>query len=61
MPLPQTPEHFSLLCALGEGTLAWDGGEMKLRAGDCVFLPAQMEQTTLCGALDALVCWPGRK
>lgn len=61
MPLPQTPEHFSLLCALGEGTLAWDGGEMKLRAGDCVFLPAQMEQTTLCGALDALVCWPGRE
>ena len=61
MPLPQTPEHFSLLCALGEGTLAWDGGELPLHSGDCVFLPAQMERTTLRGALDALVCWPGRE
>ena len=61
MMLPQTPEHFSLLCALGEGTLAWDGGELPLHSGDCVFLPAQMERTTLRGALDALVCCPGRE
>lgn len=61
MMLPQAPEHFSLLCALGEGTLAWDGGELPLHSGDCVFLPAQMERTTLRGALDALVCWPGRE
>ena len=59
MPLPQTPEHFSLLCALGDGTLVWNGGALPLRAGDCVFLPAQMEPTALRGVLDALVCWPG--
>ena len=60
MPLPHTPEHFTLLCALGDGALAWDGGGMALRRGDCVFVPAQGEPAALCGTLDVLACWPGR-
>ncbi|MGN0997551.1 MAG: type I phosphomannose isomerase catalytic subunit [Candidatus Ventricola sp.] len=59
MPLPQTPNHFTLLCALGDGELAWDGGSMALRRGDCVYLPAQSVQATLRGTLDVLACWPG--
>ena len=57
MALPLTPEHFVLLCALGDGKLAWDGGEMDLQRGDCVFLPAECEKTSLCGQVDALLSW----
>ena len=57
MALPLTPEHFVLLCALGDGKLAWDGGEMDLQRGDCVFLPAECEKTSLCGHVDALLSW----
>lgn len=57
MELPLTPEHFVLLCALGDGKLTWEGGEMILRRGDCVFLPAECERTNLCGQVDALLTW----
>ena len=57
MELPLTPEHFVLLCALGDGKLTWEGGEMILRRGDCVFLPAECEKTSLCGQVDALLTW----
>ena len=57
MELPLTPEHFVLLCALGDGELSWNGGKMPLQKGDCVFLPAECEKTKLCGQMDALLCW----
>lgn len=57
MALPLTPEHFVLLCALGDGKLSWDDGEMALRRGDCVFLPAECGKTSLCGQVDALLSW----
>lgn len=57
MELPLTPEHFVLLCALGDGKLTWEGSEMILRRGDCVFLPAECEKTSLCGQVDALLTW----
>ena len=57
MELPLTPEHFVLLCALGDGKLTWEDGEMTLRRGDCVFLPAKCEKTSLCGQVDALLTW----
>lgn len=60
LPLPQTPEHFSLLCALDDGALTWEDGGMELRRGDCVFVPAQSTQASLCGRLDVLACWPGQ-
>lgn len=57
MELPLTPEHFVLLCALGDGKLTWEDGEMTLQRGDCVFLPAKCEKTSLCGQVDALLTW----
>ena len=57
MELPLTPEHFVLLCALGDGKLIWEDGEMTLQRGDCVFLPAKCEKTSLCGQVDALLTW----
>ena len=46
-----------LLCALGDGKLIWEDGEMTLQRGDCVFLPAKCEKTSLCGQVDALLTW----
>lgn len=57
MELPLTPEHFVLLCALGDGKLTWEGGEMILRRGRLRILPAECERTNLCGQVDALLTW----
>ena len=57
MPLWATPERFRLLFSLGEGRIVWDGGALALRAGDTVFLPADMVDAEICGPVEAFLCW----
>lgn len=60
MPICAAPEHFTLLCALDDCAIEWEGGSLSLVPGDCVFLPAQMVPARLVGTGKALVCWPGK-
>ena len=58
MLLSETPEHFRILTALGEGMLSWDGGEAHVCRGSSVFLPARLTGTVLSGKLDVLLMSP---
>ena len=57
MPLRATPEHFRLMVALGDAELVGSSGAMRLAAGDTLFLPANMQDVTLRGHAEMLVCW----
>ncbi len=59
MTLENTPECFKLMTALGDGKLTWDGGEMKLKLGDSVFLPAALTDCKISGKVDVLISKPG--
>lgn len=60
MLLSETPEHFILLCSLGEGLIKYGEKELSISRGDCLFIPARHSDWTIFGALDMLVCWPGK-
>ncbi|MGN1231401.1 MAG: class I mannose-6-phosphate isomerase, partial [Anaerotignum sp.] len=44
-----------LLCIRGEGELRWHGGEVRLRPGSCVFVPAAGEDLLLEGRAELLL------
>ncbi len=45
----------SVLCFEGEGSLTWSGGEVPLRAGDSLFIPAGMGSYRISGSIRALI------
>lgn len=55
--LPDSPQHFKLLTALNEMSIVYDDGVLDLKRGDCVFLPANLENAKLSGRGTALICY----
>lgn len=43
-----------LLCVEGRGTVSYAGGRHGIGKGDCLFLPADCEEITICGKLQLL-------
>lgn len=59
--LPDSTEHFKLMTALGGLDIVWSGGELSLKRGDCVFLPADLTGASLRGKGEALLTWTNGK
>lgn len=48
--LSTSPDSFTILVVSeGTGSIAWDGGELRFTAGECLLLPANLNQYTLSG------------
>ncbi len=57
MVIAPTPEKFGIITAIEDGSIAWDGGEMTLKAGQTAMLPADGYELKVSGA-HFLVSYP---
>lgn len=47
----------ALVCISGKGTLAMDSMQLDIRAGECIFIPAQENVLTITGELKVILCY----
>lgn len=57
MVIAPTPEKFGIITAIEDGSIAWDGGEMTLKAGQTAMLPADGYELKVTGG-HFLVSYP---
>lgn len=52
--VPFEPRFEMLMCTEGEATISYNGGQMKVNAGDSIFMPAALGEYSLHGVGDVL-------